>query len=133
MHRFLPPWSVSTLAQVAGSYCLRQNEYRQRTLRVVMHERAIMEKCLRKLAGFRVYSGRANYLLMEMDATFPTARELQEDLLKHERILVRDCASFEGLGDRYVRVAVRLPRQNSRLLAALGRWSGERGCVGDCS
>jgi threonine-phosphate decarboxylase len=133
MHRFLPPWSVSTLAQVAGSYCLRQNEYRQRTLLLVMIERAIMGKCLRKLAGLRVYSGRANYLLMEMDATFPTARELQEDLLKHERILVRDCASFEGLGDRYVRVAVRQPRQNSRLLAALGRWSGERGCVGDCS
>jgi threonine-phosphate decarboxylase len=133
MHRFLPPWSVSTLAQIAGSYCLRQDEYRQRTLHMVMHERAIMEKCLRKLAGFHVFPGRANYLLMELEATLPTAGELQEDLIKQERILVRDCASFEGLGDRYVRLAVRLPRQNSRLLAALGRWSGARGCAGDCS
>ena len=127
MYRFLPPWSVSTLAQVAGCYCLRQTDYREHTLELVPQERAAMEESLRSLAGFRVFSGRANYLLAELDATFPTARELQEDLLKHERILVRDCASFEGLGDRYVRLAVRLARQNSRLLAALDRWSGRGG------
>jgi threonine-phosphate decarboxylase len=134
MLRFLPPWSVSTLAQIAGSYCLRQDDYRRHTLDLVTQERAIMQQTLCSLPGFHVFSGRANYLLVRMDAQFPTAGELQEDLLQSERILVRDCVSFEGLGDRYVRLAVRRPQQNGRVLTAIARWNRDHGrAAGSCS
>ncbi len=128
MSRLLPPWSVSTLAQIAGSFCLRQKDYRQSTLELVDRERAGIEQGLRNLAGFHVFPGRANYLLACMDASLPTAMELQEHLLQHDRILIRDGASFEGLGERHVRVAVRLPEQNHLLLTALERWRHDRSC-----
>jgi len=124
MRRSLPPWSVNTLAQIAGEYCLRQTEYRKETLRLIEQERERMSKTLESLKGCRVLPGRANYLLMELDDKLPAAEALQRDLLASDRILVRDCSTFEGLSDHYVRLAIRLPEQNDRLLKGLVSWVG---------
>ncbi|MGV8073075.1 MAG: pyridoxal phosphate-dependent aminotransferase [Syntrophobacteraceae bacterium] len=128
MKNAIPPWSVNTLAQIAGAYCLKQKEYRKRTLEVIQQER---EKMLGKLAlldGCRVFPGQANYLLIEFDNQFPPADVLQQELLSSERILIRDCRSFEGLGDHHVRVAIRLPEQNERLINGIIRWHSSHSC-----
>jgi threonine-phosphate decarboxylase len=65
-----------------------------------------------------VYPGAANYLLAELNGGM-TAAELQRALLAR-RLLIRDCAGFAGLDDRFFRVAVRTGRENELLLAALG-------------
>ena len=57
-----------------------------------------------------------------MDEKLPRAQVLQRDLLTSDRILVRDCSTFEGLNDRYIRLAIRLPEQNERLLEGLAGW-----------
>ena len=44
---------------------------------------------------------------------------LQEKLLKQNRIYIRDCLSFQELGDLYFRVAVRTPQDNQLLIKAL--------------
>ncbi|HBZ55204.1 MAG TPA: threonine-phosphate decarboxylase [Syntrophobacteraceae bacterium] len=122
MSGLLPPWSVSTLAQIAGSFCLKQKDYQQATLKLVAEERSALEGNLGNQPGFQVFPGRANYLLAHMEPMLPTAKTLREHLLQQDRILIRDGASFDGLGERYFRVAVRLPEQNRRLSAALERW-----------
>ncbi len=119
---FLPPWSVNTYAQVAGPYCFEQREYHDKTLEVIECERERLTARLKTLEGCRVFPGRANYLLMKLGKKLPPAAKLRDDLLASDRILVRDCSSFEGLDNRYVRFAVRLPEQNQRLLDALFRW-----------
>jgi threonine-phosphate decarboxylase len=118
----LPPWSVNTYAQVAGPYCFEQREYRDKTLTLIAGERSNMIARLETLEECRVFPGEANYLLMQLGQTLPPAARLQQDLLASDRILVRDCRSFEGLDIDYVRFAVRLPDQNQRLLEALSRW-----------
>lgn len=122
MRNALPPWSVNTLAQMAGVHCLRQTSYRERTLELVGAERERMQKRLGGLEGIRVLPGRANYLLLELGDSLPGAEVLQQDLLRSDRILVRDCATFEGLSNRYVRLAIRLPEQNDRLLEGITAW-----------
>jgi histidinol-phosphate/aromatic aminotransferase/cobyric acid decarboxylase-like protein len=52
---------------------------------------------------------------------------LQKDLLESAHILIRDCRSFEGLDERYFRLAVRLPEQNDRVLEGITRWAGAAG------
>jgi threonine-phosphate decarboxylase len=118
----LPPWSLNTLAQIAAGYCLEQADYRKQTLELVIRERAEMVRVLAALPGYRVFPGAANYLLLGLAAGMPSAMTLQQYLLETERILIRDCSSFEGLGDHYVRLAVRLPVQNQRLATALVSW-----------
>jgi threonine-phosphate decarboxylase len=123
MRNALPPWSVNTLAQIAGEYCLRQTGYQYETLELIERERRRMSERLEGLRGFHVLPGRANYLLVKMDEKLPSAEMLQRDLLDSDRILVRDCNTFEGLSDHYIRLAIRLPEQNEGLLNGLEAWA----------
>jgi len=118
----VPPWSVNTLAQAAACYCLQQDAYRRRTLELVNRERTRLRAALNAIPGLRAFEGQANYLLVRMDERLPEASALQAALLHRHRLLIRDCASFEGLGTRDFRVAVRLPEENNRLLRAAKEW-----------
>lgn len=121
VRRQLPPWSLNAYAQIAGVYCLEQRQYREESLAFMARERTEFSAALARLDGFRVYPSKANYVLAELAASLPTAARLRYDLLAAEHILIRDCSSFEGMGERHARFAVRLPRENRRLLAALAR------------
>lgn len=123
IRHFIPPWSVNTLAQIAGAYCLKQEEYRAETLDLVKSERERMVRELKEIPGFFVFPGEANYLLLRLDDSLPASGRLRQDIFDSERIVIRECGSFEGLDERYFRVAIRLPDQNERLLQALRTWT----------
>ncbi|MGC8492986.1 MAG: threonine-phosphate decarboxylase [Syntrophobacteraceae bacterium] len=116
---FVPPWSVGTQAQAAGAYCLSREEYRLGTLAFMEKERLRLAGKLSAIPGLEVFPGVANFLLVRLDGGLPPSSVLRTDIFARSRILIRDCASFEGLNEHYFRVAVRLPEQNDRLLAAL--------------
>jgi threonine-phosphate decarboxylase len=119
VREFLPPWSVSTQAQVAGAFCLAREDYRLKTLELIERQRSRLALELGAIPGLEVFPGAANFLLVRMDAQLGPASRLKWDLFNRSRILIRDCGSFEGLGERYFRVAVRLPGQNDNLVDAL--------------
>ena len=52
---------------------------------------------------------------------------LRERMERHHRILLRDCRSFEGLGENWLRIGYQSHRNNRRILRALrqelGRFS----------
>lgn len=122
----LPPWGVSTFAQVGGVYCLRQETYRRETLALVEEERSRLQKAFSETSGVEVFPGRANYLLLHFDGGMTSAGALQEALLQSRRILIRDCSTFQGLDGRFVRVAVRLPQENQRLVEGIREWASRR-------
>ncbi|KAF0219334.1 MAG: threonine-phosphate [Geobacteraceae bacterium] len=111
------PWSVNTVAQVAGLASLADRDYMERTIRYVAGERDFLAAGLAAFAGLKPYPSAVNYILVEI-RTGLSAAELKRALLK-ERILIRDCANFHGLSERFFRVAVRTREENERLLAAL--------------
>ena len=115
----LPPWSVNTLAQAAGAYCFTQEEYRRKTLELVAKERQRLTLGLSAIPGLTVFPAKANYLLVRMERELQPASHLKRNIFERDRILIRDCGSFEGLDDYYFRVAVRLPAENDRLIAAV--------------
>lgn len=111
------PWSVNTLAQVAGIAALQDADHNRRTIEFVGQERHKLHKDLEQFAHFKVYPSSANFLLVEILEGIG-ARELKEQLV-HHRILIRDCSSFVGLNDRFFRIAVRSREENRRLLECL--------------
>jgi len=115
----LPPWSVNTLAQATGAWCLAQEDYRRKTLDLIAQERRRLAGELSAIPGLHVFPAQANYLLVRMDGELKPASRLKRDIFERHRILIRDCGSFEGLDDWYFRAAVRMPDQNDRLIAAL--------------
>jgi len=122
VRRFVPPWSVNTLAQAAGAYCMHQEDYRAKTLEVVERERRKISERLSGMPGLRVFPGEANYLLVELDRRLPSSEVLKRDLFDSGLVLIRNCGSFEGLDDFYFRVAVRLPQQNEKLIEGIRGW-----------
>ena len=64
-----------------------------------------------------IYPGEANFLLVRLRDM--RAEELQRRLLPH-RVLVRDCANFDGLDAYHVRIAVKAIEQMEPLVEVLG-------------
>lgn len=108
-------WNLSVPAMAVGEYCLGRSEFVQRTRDRVARERERMRARLR--TRFDVHPSDAPFLLLDAGSTEAATRAI-EDARTHD-IVIRDARTFTGL-DSHVRVAVRLPDENDRLLAALG-------------
>lgn len=112
------PWSVNTLAQVAGVAALNDEEYARRSIEYVAGLREGFSQALSGFPQLTVYPSSANFLLVQLDSSM-TSTELKERLVE-KQILIRDCSSFTGLSNRFFRVAVRTEGENARLLECLG-------------
>jgi cobyric acid synthase CobQ/L-threonine-O-3-phosphate decarboxylase len=113
----LPDWSVNALAQAVGEAALVDKDYARRTNVEVAVLRQELHRRLSAL-GLRVFPGSANYLLCRSEKQ--DVHALQE-LLGAQRILIRNCANYTGLDNKYFRVAVRSEEDNTRLVEALSR------------
>ncbi|NTU88912.1 MAG: aminotransferase class I/II-fold pyridoxal phosphate-dependent enzyme [Actinobacteria bacterium] len=104
-------WSVSSVAQVAGLAALSCEGLGQRTQEFVKKERdyMVLELQARNLS---VFDSDANFLLIKSEVP------LYEPLLR-KGILVRRCANFGGLDERYFRVGIKLHPQNAALVQAI--------------
>ncbi|MEM1280394.1 MAG: threonine-phosphate decarboxylase, partial [Cyanobacteria bacterium P01_H01_bin.152] len=111
------PWPVNALAAAVVDV-LQDQAFQQRTWQWLTAARPALLQALQAMPGLYPWPGLANYLLVRCDRSVTA---MQRDLLQYHQILIRDCMSFPELGDRYFRVAVRLPEDNERLVEALGR------------
>lgn len=107
------PWSLSNLAIAAAKACLNADDYRQQTLQLLPQLREQLRQGLESL-GIKVFAGEANYLLCRLPGSTAAAAELAR-LLRRDGLLIRDCADFMPLDQRFFRVAV-LSRTANRLL-----------------
>lgn len=105
------PWSVSTVAQVAGVACFEDPEYIRSSLALINTERKFLETELANL-GFTVFKSVANYILFKTDIA------IASQLMPHG-IMIRDCSNYIGLDNSYYRIAVKTHEHNLQLLNAL--------------
>lgn len=112
----MPPWNINSLARAAGEASLADLDYMARTWRETVSLRKRLFEQLSAVPGMEPLPSEANFLLCRLAEA--SSAELA-DQLGRMGILVRDCRSFPGLGDRYIRVAVRPDRENYQLVAAL--------------
>ena len=107
------PWNVSIFAQAAGEAALKEPDWVQKAKAVIAPERARLTRELQSF-GFTVCASEANYLLFFAPAGLDRA-------LLREKIAVRSCENYPGLGPGWYRIAVRLAEENEALLVALRR------------
>ncbi|MEH2168131.1 MAG: threonine-phosphate decarboxylase CobD [Nostoc sp.] len=121
------PWPVNTLAAAAAIAALQDTEFQQETWAWLPPARNQLFQGLAEIPGLQPQASAANFLLVESQES---TSQLQQQLLKHHQILIRDCLSFKELGDRFFRVAVRKESDNQRLLTALNSVLSEKWGVG---
>lgn len=112
------PWNVNCLAQVAAVAALSDEEHSNRTSALIRDERAFLARELGNISVFKVHPADANFFFIDIRQSGFTAAQLKEKLLECG-VLIRDCTSFTGLDEYYIRVAVKTRRENEKLLEAL--------------
>lgn len=110
------PWSINTLAAIAGEQVLQETAYQQETWQWVRRENQWLYQALSKVPGIQAWQPQANYLFFRCDVP---ELDLQWALLEQAGILIRSCANYPGLDARYYRVAVKSHAANQSLLDAL--------------
>ena len=116
MRSVMPPWNVNSFALAAGGASLKDWDYMPRSRDENFAARSRLFADLEGIHGIEPLPSEANYLLCRLSGA--GSAELA-DTLGRQGILVRDCRSFPGLGNRYIRVAVRSERENYQLVSAI--------------
>jgi histidinol-phosphate aminotransferase len=110
LRRVRPPGSISVVSAALGAQALGDlRGMRQRVQRII-EERTRLQRALAAL-GLEVYDSAANFLLVR------TGRPAAPKLLK-DGLVVRTFPPGSPLAD-YIRITVRRPEENARLIAAL--------------
>ena len=118
LNSFIPTWSVNTLAQAYTEAAFNDVEYLKRTKQELREEQGFMYSSLDAIAGITVYPPSANFILFHIDQERITAESINEALKKHNMI-IRNCDSYMGLNNQWVRVAIKDHDTNVRLVEKL--------------
>ncbi len=120
------PWPVNGLAAQAGVALLADGagfaRWQARVQGWTAREGAWLAGRLAEIPGLRPLPSAANFLLVHGDGSL---EPLRQALVRHQRVLLRDCRSFAGLGDTWLRIGLQDRRGNRRIAAAL-RSEGRR-------
>ena len=111
------PWNVNLLAQKAGVAALHDRDYQQQARRYVQNEKDYLANALQKLDGIKVYPPTVNFIFLDLKAGGWNSAAFAQQM-RRRGILIRDCANYSGLGDTFIRVAVKSHNENQQLLDA---------------
>ena len=105
MHRIKPVFSLTRLSFVAALNTFRDKEYISESIRKGIESRQYLYDEISKIDGLHVFPSKSNFMLIRVKDTGFTASELALELMK-KGIIVRDCTSFKGLDEYWIRISI---------------------------
>jgi len=127
-------WNLGTVANATGTALLNieggmDNPYLKKARAMIREEGEKLKAKLDRIRGFKAGEVNVNFIFVDISKFMLDSSELSKRLAARG-VLIRDCASFHGLGKDYIRVAVRTAEENDRLIAAIGdvitQWGKEQ-------
>lgn len=112
------PWSLNSVGAYAGELMLQDEDYISKTRNLICSERDRLYRELTDMDGVKVYFPYGNFILVRILKPGITSFDVFEMAIK-EKMMIRDCASFESLDGEYVRFCIMKPKENDRLLKCL--------------
>lgn len=118
LERRYPPWRVNVVAAAAAEAAIGDKAYLDLTRKRIRTWREEFISNLEQMGCFKVFPSCVNFFLLRVIRCFNDAMVLT-DYLGRRGILIRYAGNFRGLDSRFLRVAVRNPRDNGLLIEAL--------------
>ena len=112
------PWTINSLAVVAGETMFRDESYIQATKDLISSERNRIYDLLKDSQNYKVYKPSGNFMLVKSLREDITSDVLFERAIL-EKMMIRDCSTFPFLDDSYIRFCFMNPEDNDRLLRCL--------------
>ncbi|MBF0302368.1 MAG: aminotransferase class I/II-fold pyridoxal phosphate-dependent enzyme [Desulfamplus sp.] len=132
--KYYQPWSVNALSQAATAYILKNPEiirpFLDMTRLFVQTEKKIFQDALGGCSnsinvcnGLKLYPGSTYFLLAEITGSM-TSQQVCKMVGEH-KILIRDCANFDGLSNHFVRFSLKDRETNLKLAEILTKLLSE--------
>lgn len=104
----MQPWSVSGVAQAAGTAALEEEYYVEKVRTLIHNERKFLFGELQK-RKLRTFGSEGNFIFFRGPVGLDTK-------LMEKGVLIRNCDNYRGLQPGYYRIAVRGHEENQRLM-----------------
>lgn len=105
MHRIKPVFSLTRLSFVAALNTFQDRQYIAESIEKGIESRQYLYDELSKIDSLNVFPSKSNFMLISIKDTGFTASELALELMKRG-IIVRDCTSFKGLDEYWIRISI---------------------------
>ena len=114
------PWSVNQLAIETGKYLLQHKNHYAIDAEALNREALRVGAEMEKTNKIEVVKTDTHILLCKLISG--NAFELKEFLARKYGILIRDASNFDGLDEKYFRIAVQRENENNEFLKRLNEW-----------
>ena len=118
MHRIKPVFSLTRLSFVAARNTFRDTDYIEESIRKGTESREYLYEEVSKIDGLNVFPSKSNFMLIRVKDTGYTASELALELMK-KGIIVRDCTSFKGLDEYWIRISICTLEEDEKFIEIL--------------
>ena len=98
---------------------LEDSDYLKKTRSWYHEEKQFLYNELKTVPHIKVIESETNFFLIKLLKS--DASSLREHLL-NKKIYVRSCDDFQGLSNKFIRIAVRKRRENSKLILELKQY-----------
>lgn len=114
------PWTINSLAVVAGGTMFTDTSYINETKQLISSERKRLYDLFQKHPDFKVYEPSGNFMLVRILRDDLTSEDLFDRAIR-EKMMIRDCSTFPFLDNKYIRFCFMNPKDNDRLINCLLR------------
>ena len=114
------PWSVNSLAIEAAKYLLEEGDGVSADIPQLLAERERLTNLLLATGMLEIWPTDTHYMLIKL--RMGKAAALKDFLAVNHGILIRDASNFEGLDERFFRIATQTPEENDKLVKAISEW-----------
>ena len=114
------PWSVNSLAIEAAKYLLEEGDGISADITQLLAERERLTNLLLATGMLEIWPTDTHYMLIKL--RMGKAAALKDFLAVNHGILIRDASNFEGLDERFFRIATQTPEENDKLVKAISEW-----------
>ena len=114
------PWSVNSLAIEAAKYLLGEGDGISADIPQLLAERERLTNLLLATGMLEIWPTDTHYMLIKL--RMGKAAALKDFLAVNHGILIRDASNFEGLDERFFRIATQTPEENDKLVKAISEW-----------
>lgn len=109
------PWTINSLAAIAGEIMFTDEEYINNTRQLISKERDRVSQILISNPNIKCFTPMANFVLIKILKKDLTSMDLFEAAIS-KGFLIRDCSTFPFLDDKFIRFCFMHPKDNDQLV-----------------
>ena len=112
------PWTINSLAAIAGEIMFMDEGYIKSTRTLIATERDRICKILDTCKNVKYFPPTANFILIKILKEEVTSMDLFEAAIR-KGLMIRDCSTFPFLNNKFIRFCFMTPECNDALLEVI--------------